>query len=287
MFQELAEELGLSNLQPKKEIGPRNVRYLPNTTGVAPKDMHSKYRTINGCFVWASRMWRADFLNKTRMLGSFLANPSFEHYDAAIWALEYGLTTSRWGLKFTFPAFPVPRPLKLQVLLYTDADWNKEWDCRSVSSWFMRLCLPEELEHAKKTGIWPVHNFISAKSRKQAKLVADSTTTSETAALAEACKDLMWMRNMLEEADMLDDGPSPSLCDNSGVVLNTNENRWPTPMRHHALKFAIIEDCLDNGVVQVFKIPTADNVSDMGTKDLFGDILEKHMKSCMDKAPDK
>jgi hypothetical protein len=145
----------------------------------------------------------------------------------------------------------------------------------------MRLSFPAELDHAKRTGVWPVHNFISCKSKKQAKLVADSTTTAETAALAESCKDVQFMRNLLMEADLLDDQPSPALNDNSAVVVNTNENRGPKSMRHHALKFAIVEQCIDEGVIQVFKIPTADNVADMGTKSLYGEACERHVRNTM------
>jgi hypothetical protein len=55
-------------------------------------------------------------------------------------------------------------------------------------------------------------------------------------------------------------------------------------MRHHALKFAIVEQCLDKGVIEVFKIPTADNVSDMGTKSLYGEAFDRHVRNTMGEA---
>ena len=114
--------------------------------------------------------------------------------------------------------------------------------------------------------------------------MANSTTTAETYCTVEASNDVVFVRNLLSELDMLDSAPSPMVNDNQGFVVNAHECRIPTSQRHNALKFAIIEELTSDKVVQVWKIKGEDNIADMATKTLFGQTLAKHRAACMGEA---
>jgi hypothetical protein len=77
---------------------------------------------------------------------------------------------------------------------------------KSVSGTYMLICTRQEIEHGLRTGEWPPdHNVLNWRSKKQAEQVADSTESSETAAVCLGVRDLMWERNILEKLDVLSD----------------------------------------------------------------------------------
>jgi hypothetical protein len=248
-YREVAEQLGLVNLTPANSMGDPKIHFTPNTTGKASKELVSFYRSLIGSMLFPSRMWRPDSANRVRALAAFTNNPSFEHVDAAIQVLRYCIRTETFGIKFSKPKLKVPTHLmsnnpgdvQLEVMLMTDADWNREFDRKSVSGTRMRVCTVMEMEHGLRTGEWPDFNFFSWRSKKQADLVADSTVSAETAAACVGVRDLMWQRNVFQEIGVLArNSRGVLLSDNAGLVVNLHNNKITTSMRHYARNVAFL-----------------------------------------------
>ena len=110
---ELAEELGIDHTTLPKPTTPGHpkLRYLPNTTGIANQSMITKYQTGCGSLNWLTRQCRPEISYIVSELSQFLANPSFEHYDALVRVITFCIGTPRWGIKINKLRPNVPKQL--------------------------------------------------------------------------------------------------------------------------------------------------------------------------------
>ena len=275
-YQEVAEQLGLVHLKPAKSMGNPLIHYQPNTTGKASKEMISFYRSLTGSMLFPSRMWRPDTAYRVRALAAFTSNPSFEHVDAMIQILRYCVSTETLGIKFSKPTVPIPAPLiphgediQLEIMLMADADWSKEFDYKSVSGTCMRICTISELKHGIQTGDWPDYNYLNWRSKKQASFVADSTEASETMASCVGTRDVMFQRNVLEELGILArNSQGVLLNDNKALIVNLNNGKCTTNMRHYGRNIAFLLQQMDLGTIIVHWIATSLNCANQMTKSL-------------------
>jgi hypothetical protein len=270
-YNDVAEQLGLTNLQPAKTMGDPAIRFQPNTTGKATPAMISMYRKLIGSLLFPSRWARPDQYNRVRDLAAFTSNPSFEHMDAAIRILRRGISTNRYGLAFSKPDFPIPKPLKFEIVGWSDADWCKEFDWKSVSGAVMRICFPSEIQYAVSTKDYTKlkHNCLSYQSRKQSDHVADSSMMSETVGGCVLMRGIMWLRDLLKETDLLADNSKGIMFnDNKGLIINLHNFRITTKMRHYARSIAFLIHEVENNRINPLWIPAISNVANQLTKNL-------------------
>ena len=162
----IVESLNLQHLKPKKTLGDPKVKYLPNIAGKAPKEMHELYRSLIGSLLWASNNWRPGQSQSVNSLARFVANPSMEHLDGALEVLQYCLGTLRKGICFKKPLHEIPKPLKLTLLAWTDANWATDYDARSISGSIISIHFASEIEEVLKYPLkdrwkyWPKQNLI-------------------------------------------------------------------------------------------------------------------------------
>lgn len=102
---------------------------------------------------------------------------------------------------------------------YSDATWASEPDSKSTSGYLIRV----------------FGNLVHYKSRKQT-LVALSTTESEYIALSECCRDLLWIRNLLNEMGVLVEDASVVYCDNQEAIRISNGESKLNRTKHIAVK---------------------------------------------------
>jgi hypothetical protein len=120
---ETLKSMGLeSNITPSKTLGNATVRYAPNLNGKTPEKLHKIYRSLIGSLIWPAINWRLDIAYNVISLGRFTSNPSFEHLEGALEVLKYCLYTKRRGICYRRPPFPIPEPLNLKLVCYSDAD---------------------------------------------------------------------------------------------------------------------------------------------------------------------
>ena len=270
-FNDAAEQLGLTNLKPARTMGDPSIRFQPNTIGKATEAMITLFRHLIGSMIFPGRMWRLDMYNRVRDLAAFNSNPSFEHIEAAIRILRRGMTTNRYGLVFAKPKLPVPKPLKFELVGWSDADWSKEFDWKSVSGTVMRICFPEEVQYAVKTKDYSqlVYNCIAYQSKKQSDHVADSSMMSETVAGCVMMRGMMWARGLLEEMQLLAENSKGIMFnDNKGLIVNLHNFRITTKMRHYGRSIAFLIHEVENGRISPIWIPAIKNLANQLTKNL-------------------
>ena len=118
---------------------------------------------------------RPDIAYAVGTVSRFLSNPGREHWNAVKWILRYLRGTSKLVL-----SFGNSKPL---LIGYTDADMAGDMDTRKSTSGYL---------------VTFSGGAVSWQSRLQ-KCIALSTTEAEFIAATEACKELLWMKNILLE----------------------------------------------------------------------------------------
>ena len=210
-----------------------------------------------------------------------MSNPSIEHVDAMLDVLRYCLYTKRRGICFKKASVIIPNPLKVDVLARVDADWCKDHDSISVSGVLMSLHLPSEITTALRTDAWPHFNVVGWKSIKQ-DFVALSPAESETGAVAHGVKDVVWLRNVLEEIGVLNNSrPTYILGDSNASILNTNHMKISSAMRHAARLASFTHSHVRQGHIEMRKISTVVNTSDALTKLLDHATSERHCSNVL------
>lgn len=283
-FEEVAAELDIPQPinQPEKEQSQTRViiKYTPNITGKTPEELHGKYRKLIGCLLWASRMWRPEQTNHVRELSAFTANPSFEHWEGAVSILQKCRKTPYVGLKFSKSSPPSATDLKFAIVCYVDADWAREWDRRSVSGWCISIHHQSVIQQSLQTGVWPRFNYLTFRSKKQASHVADSSQSAEMYACNEACKDMIFLRNLLSELQLLGESVvCPMLNDSSATVITVNNLKVPPAQRHNAIKFQSLVSYVSQKDINLLLIKGENNTADMFTKILDSQTSRKHASS--------
>ena len=166
----------------------RTIASTPMTVGIDlmrdPKALpfECPYRELNGALLYAANVTRMDIAYAAGMLCRYLDKPEEKHWDAGSRLVDYLRGTKEIGLKFTAKKEITHAALKLSDLgleAFADADWAADKENRaSISGYVVKAC----------------GGPISWRSRKQ-KSIACSTMEAEYVSIAEACKEIVWIRH--------------------------------------------------------------------------------------------
>ena len=97
--------------------------------------------------------------------------------------------------------------------------------------------------------------------------VALSTIEAEFIAITEACKELLWVKNFLQELSVVQDKYLLFVDGQSAIYLGKNST-FHSRSKHINMRYHWIRDALDAKLLKLSKIHTDDNGADMMTKTL-------------------
>ena len=214
------------------------------------------YRTLVGSFIWLSSTVRVDIIHALLILSSFMSNPSYEHYRAALWTLQYLKGSIELGITYSIDG-------EFDLLGYVDADYGSHEDRKSVYSYlFMFAGGP-----------------ISWKSGFES-LVALSTAEAEVRAMhamKEAVKHNLYLKKVF--ASLL----QPEIAERSKIyitrlpMLIREDNRaairyvinpsGESSMKHIESDICWLHDHVADGNIKFEECASKDMLSDNGTKD--------------------
>ncbi|KAD5961972.1 hypothetical protein E3N88_13445 [Mikania micrantha] len=199
------------------------------------------YASAVGSLMYAMVCTRPDIAHAVGVVSRYMSNPGKEHWEAVKWLLRYLKGTSKMGLCFKG---------KDTVLRgYTDADLG---GCKE--------------SYKSTTGyVFSVGGTaVSWMSRLQ-RSVALSTTEVEYMAAAEASKELIWLKNFLEELGKKQPD-SPLYCDNQSAIHLGKNPVFHGKTKHIQLRYHFIRGLISDGTLMLEKIRGTDNPADMLTK---------------------
>lgn len=200
------------------------------------------YASAVGSIMYAMIGTRVDLAYPVGVISRFMSKPLKEHWQAVKWVMRYIKGSIEMKLVFK-------RQEKFVLRGYCDSDFSGE------------------LDHMRSTGGYVFTlggGTISWRSSLQ-KVVALSTTEAEHMALAEAGKEAVWIKRLMNEMGF-HQGAVEVFCDSQSAIALSMNAVFHERTKHVARKFHFIRDLIADGLVKVTKIPTLYNPADILTK---------------------
>ena len=96
-------------------------------------------------------------------------------------------------------------------------------------------------------------------------VVAMSTTEAEYMAIAEACKESVWLKGLFVELCGVD-SCIDLFCDSQSAICLTKDQMFHETTKHIDVKYHYVRDVISQDKLKGCKISTHDNPADMMTK---------------------
>ncbi|KAG8497104.1 hypothetical protein CXB51_008305 [Gossypium anomalum] len=215
------------------------------------------YASAIGSIMYAMLYTRPDVLYALSMTSKYQIDPGKGHWTTVKNILNYLRRT-----KDTFLIYGGEE--ELSVKDYTDASFKTDKDDSRSQSGFV-FCLSG--------------GAVSWKSSKQS-TVANSTTEAKYITASEAAKEAIWIKKFITELEVV---PSISdaielRCDNNGAIAQAKEPRSHQRSKHILRRYHLIREIIDRGDVEIYRVPTDNNIIDPLTKPLTQQKHDRHTK---------
>lgn len=144
------------------------------------------------------------------------------------------------------------------LIAYSDSDWAEDRDDRHSTTGFIYLM---------------AGGAISWASRRQP-TISLSSTEAEYKVASDTCRQMMWLRTFGKELGDDIDSPTPLCCDNQGSIFLAENPAIDRRTKHVEVHYHFIRDYVANGQVEIFYVPTKEQLADSLTKNISFSILE-------------
>ncbi|KAJ0494593.1 putative RNA-directed DNA polymerase [Helianthus annuus] len=213
----------------------------PKTDEDKEKMAKVPYASAVGSLMYAMVCTRPDIAHAVGVVSHFMSNPGREHWEAVKWLLRYLKGTSKTTLCF--------KGKDVVLRGYADADLGGcKQSYKSTTGYIFSMGC----------------TAVSWMSRLQ-KSVALSTTEAEYMAIAEASKELIWLKNFLEELGKKQLN-CYLFCDSQSAIHLAKNPVFHGRTKHIQLRYHFIRGLIRDGTLQLVKIDGKINPADMYTK---------------------
>ena len=237
---------------------------------------HALYRSIVGSVSYAALSTRPDICTATIICAKYSHNPGKLHLVAAKRILRYLAGTARMCLTYGGDSMcgdskewakhdPRGRG-NLHMHGFTDSDWGGDSATRKSTSGYIFF--------------WN-GGPITWKSKMQS-CIAQSTAEAEYIAASESSKECKWLRLIVGVFEHKGSEPSASQlaptrigCDNQAAISIIDNPRCSARTKHIELRYHLVRDYAQRGIVAFHYIPTAFNIADILTKPLNSVVLRR------------
>ena len=228
-------------------------------------EQQSRYRTGVGMLLYLIKHSRPDISNAVRELTKCLDGATPGAYKEMLRLIKYVLDTKNRGLKIA----PTLTDLKWTLLVYSDSDWAGDKDSRKSVSGYMIF----------------LNNVLICWRSKAQQAVALSSSEAEFYACSEAVREIPFIVQILIFLGIPVQLPVQVKVDNIGAIFMTGNSTSSSRTRHIDTRHFYVKDLQNDGLIKVDFVRSEDNVSDIETKNVTGEVHEKHEdKYLLDKA---
>ncbi|KAI3766949.1 hypothetical protein L2E82_17029 [Cichorium intybus] len=209
-----------------------------------PKVDASQYRRLVGRLLYLQAT-RPDIAYSVNVLSQFVADPRQTHMDAVTRVLRYLKATPGQGILLPYNG-------GTNLVTYCDSDWmGCPFTRRSRTGYLLLL------------GGAP----ISWRSKKQS-VVSRSSAEAEYRAMATTVSEILWMRWLLNELDVKQNGPTPLFCDNQAARHIANNPVFHERTKHVEMDCHFVRERVESQEIQPLHINTKLQIADLFTKAL-------------------
>jgi hypothetical protein len=218
----------------------------------------TKFRMGVGKLLYLVKHTRPDIANAVRELSKMLDCTTPNALKELRRVIKYVLDTESYGLKI-YPERPKDGDL-LNLKVYCDSDFAGDKETRiSVAGYILYLCgVP-----------------ISWRS-KAMRHVTLSSSEAEYVSLSEAAKEVKFVSQLIESMGIEVQKPIEVRVDNLGAIFMANNISTSPRTKHVDIRYRFINELIEDGLIKVRFVKTEENESDGFTKNLNGDLYDKH-----------
>jgi len=244
------------------------------------------YREAVGSLLWLASGTRPDIAYAVSQVARFCENPGKEHWEAVQRIFRYLVGTMDYGLQYSSSdqllrgqvgchSFAVPRddPLGAEVadafLVYSDSDHGRCRDTRrSVTGFVFYL--------AGAPICW--------QSRQQP-TVALSSMEAEYMAACATTQEALWLVALLKALGFQQSRPVKIQEDNQSAIAYSKNPTNHKYTKHIDTRYHFVREQVAANVIELQKVPSADNVADVLTKPLAAELHWNHTNAMLTLMP--
>lgn len=220
---------------------------------------HKQYRTIVGKLLFISRLTRPDISYTVNALGRFLENPTKIQLIAMQNLLQY-----LRGTKDMYLTLNCKGPTEINA--YSDADWAGDKNDRKSTSGHV---------------IYFAESPINWSTKKQ-KCVATSSMESEYISMADAAREAFYIKKLAENIKQVEINAILHVDNVAAQTIASGKSNASTKgAKHIDIKFHLVRDMFLNGDLDIRRVNSRDNRSDMCTKPIELDLYNTHTPSML------
>ena len=108
-----------------------------------------------------------------------------------------------------------------------------------------------------------------------------SSSEVEYIALSEAAKEVMFVIQLLGSMKILVQYPVRVRIDNVGTILMASNITTTSHTKHVHVRYKYVNKYVEDGIFEISFVTSADNDSDILTKNLSAELYEKHSKKIL------
>jgi transposase InsO family protein len=221
------------------------------------------YRAVVGSLMYLAVGTRPDLAYVTHELSKYITNPGPKHWKAAKNALRYLKETKNYGLVLGGKNQNKMKVKELKFKGLSDADFaNSIDDRRSIAGILVNL--------------W---NSPIAWTSKIQPTVALSTTEAEYMALCKLTQELFYFRKLCKEIKLKIREPITMMEDNNSCIKIAQNDEFHQRTKHIDVKYHFIREAIENGIVQIKRVDSKENIADIFTKPLARVLFERLRES--------
>jgi hypothetical protein len=215
------------------------------------------YRSGVGMLLYLVKHSRPDIANAVRELSKVLDGANMAAYKEMHRVIKYVLDTRDLGLRIE-PIQGSEQPWEL--VCFSDSDYAGDPDSRRSVSGFVLYV----------RGV-----PISWRSKAQ-RSVALSSSEAEWVAASEAVKEVMFVLQLLQSMQIKVKLPIIVRVDNVGAIFMTKNITTTGRSKHVDIRYKFVTEYIEDGIIKVIFVKSADNDSDIMTKNLGSELHSKH-----------
>lgn len=249
-IQKIVEKFGLEDAKISKI--PMDAGYLKLIGDKRPMVNGDIYQKLIGVLLYVATHTRPDIASVS-ILCQRIKQPTETDWTEAKRVVRYLKGTKNLRLKLGGSTNG--------LVVYSDADWAEDTTDRKSHSGHLFL-----------------YNggAIAWFCRKQTCTACEA----EYIALAEASRELIWIRKLLKDFDETETKATRVYEDNQSAIKMVKSKEFRNQTKHIDTKYHIVNDLVEKEVIDLRYCPTEEMIADMLTKHLQSVKLRKHREGC-------
>lgn len=225
----------------------------PKTSEEANEIATFPYRSLLGSLAFISSRTRPDITYTVNLLSQFQSEPGIKHWDSLLKLLGYLRSTQDYMLD-------ISKVENLNLRCFSDSDYAANRDDRVSIGGFI---------------IFLDKVPISWRTSKQ-KSVSLSTMEAEYISMTEAAKELIWLKNVLEDNNLnLNLNDCKLYGDNQSAISFSRSPVENQRTKHISVRYHFLRNLVYDKTLKLGYISSRDNLADIFTKALTKEQLRK------------